>query len=130
MTKARFDLCVTKKDAEGAYRIIKEDVARHPDNAMLHNEYAWRILTTTGLEPRNTALAEKLAIQAREIDKGENPLILDTLALAQFDLGKKEEAIKTQEIAVAGVEKNPDLKRNFSARLESYKAGKRPTNLD
>jgi tetratricopeptide (TPR) repeat protein len=130
VTKARFDLCVTRKDAEGAYRVLKEDLARHPENAMLHNEYAWRILTTAGLEPRDSALAGKLAMKAREIDKGDNPLILDTLALALFDLGKKDEAIKMAEIAVAGVEKNPDLKRNFSARLESYKAGKRPTNLE
>ena len=56
-----------------------------------------------------------------EIEK--DPSFLDTYANILFKLGKKDEAIKTEEVAIAlAKEQNVDFK-SFQKTLENFKAG-------
>lgn len=94
------------------------------DDPQMLNQIAWAIATELK-EPAKEVLevAAKAAGKAAEKSKDE-PAVLDTVARIQFMQGKKEEAIKTQESAIA---KAPDdLKAGMKKALESYKAGKLP----
>ncbi len=53
-------------------------------------------------------------------------MVLDTLAYAQFLSGRKEEAIATQEKAVARRRKSPRLLQSCQRRLDDYRAGRTP----
>lgn len=52
------------------------------------------------IDPRATAMALRLSARANALTGGENPLILDTLALALFHNGRVDDAIRTQQAAI------------------------------
>jgi hypothetical protein len=70
-------------------------------------------------------LAEAQAERAVELTKGVNSGLLDTLARVQFRLGKKTEAVMTEEKAVK-VEQDPSYLKDFQKALASYREGKLP----
>jgi len=90
------------------------------------NEIAWMIA-----DPRNNAattaarkdMAFGAATKAVDLTKGEDPIILHTLARVQFLKGDTEGAIKNQEKAV-GLITGP-RKAMFEKALEEYKAAKK-----
>jgi hypothetical protein len=79
-----------------------------------------------GLDQRGLNLAEKIASQANSSSQGKSSAVLDTLARIQFLLGKKDEAIATQQKALdaaADEREKPYLKKV----LDDYKQGKLPS---
>jgi thiol-disulfide isomerase/thioredoxin len=121
-----FQILVGKKDDAAAQRLAGEVSDRHPKDALLQNDLAWRILTDPDITRRDIALAEKIAVRANEAAQGKDAAILDTLARALFVAGKKEAAIAAQEKAIALAEDESDFKKTFQANLESFRAGKLP----
>ena len=120
----RFSILLGRKNYAEAYKLAESLSDAHPDNAMLQNSLAWTIATQPGLEKRDLALAEKIAVRANEATQGKEPAILDTLARVQFMNGKQTEAIATEQKALdhcAG-----RTKRIFKKFLASYQQGKLP----
>ncbi|MGH7942106.1 MAG: hypothetical protein ACREFR_13650 [Limisphaerales bacterium] len=72
-------------------------------------------------------VAETMAERATQLTKGkqEEPDTLDTLARVQFVLGKKQEAVATEERAV-NIVSNPEEKGRLENTLANYKAGVLP----
>ena len=66
-----------------------------------------------------------MAERAVQLTKGQNAGNLDTLARAQFMLGKKEEACTTEQEAV-NITADPREKDLFGKTLASYQAGTLP----
>jgi tetratricopeptide (TPR) repeat protein len=89
------------------------------------NQIAWTIATEVK-EPTKEVLeaAFKAASKAVEVTKGDEAATLDTLARILFMQGQKDEAIKTQQKAIAKAD--DDMKEDLEETLKSYKAGKLP----
>ena len=122
---ARFGIFVAKKDFAGAYKYALQVSDSHLDNAMIQNEFAWRILVDPSLEERDLKVAETIAQRAEKASKGKDAGILDTLARAEFMLGKKKEAIELSTKALSLAE--GEAKESYTKTLESYKADKLPS---
>jgi hypothetical protein len=91
----------------------------------LADKVAWTILTDESIKHREVPLALEIAKQALADSESKSASILDTYSRALFDSGKKEEAVKFQEkaVAVADEEERP----NYERTLKAYKEGKLPT---
>jgi len=59
------------------------------DNAMMLNALAWKILTDVPENDRDLELARQAAAKAVKLTEEKNPSVLDTYALALYELGKK-----------------------------------------
>ena len=96
------------------------------DNDQLLNAIAWNILTDENIVYRDKALALKAAELANKKSGGEHAGVLDTYALALYENGKRDEAIKTQEKALKIAKQSEEWKSNiaeFEERLERFKKG-------
>ena len=124
MGMTRFNILLERKDYKGAYQLASRLADAQKDNAMFQNQLAWDIATRKGLEERDLALAEKLALRANDVTKGKDSAILDTVARVYFLQGDKKKAIEFQQKAVDLADE--DRKKEFSATLASYKDGKVP----
>jgi thiol-disulfide isomerase/thioredoxin len=120
----RFSILLGRKNYADAYKLAESLSDAQPDNSMLQNGLAWTIATQPGLEKRDLALAEKMAVRANEATQGKAPAVLDTLARVQFMNGKKTEAIATEQKAL---DIAPDEQKAFFKKfLTSYQEGKLP----
>ncbi|MBI5383740.1 MAG: redoxin family protein [Verrucomicrobia bacterium] len=124
----RFNMLIAKKDYKAAYGIAREVSEASLDNALLQNQLAWQILTDKKIEERDLALAETIARRGVAASKEKDSAILDTLARALFDQGKKDEAIKTQQKAVDV--SDGEAKEKLQSTLDSYKKGKLPSGQE
>ncbi|MDB6032042.1 MAG: Redoxin domain protein [Verrucomicrobiales bacterium] len=122
----RFAMLLDRKDYKGAYKLASQIAASQKENTMLLNQIAWTIATKEGLAERDLPLAEKIARQADETTKGKDPQVMDTLARILFLKGDKEQAIALQQKAVDA--SDPGIKRQLQKTLDSYKAGKAPSD--
>lgn len=122
----RFRMNLMKQDAAGTETSAKKLAEMQPDNAMFHNQVAWMIVTQKEPSKGLTEIAGKEAEKANEIAKGKDADILDTLARVQFIRGDKEAAVATQQKAVDAAE-DSKAKAHYRKTLDSYKAGKAPT---
>jgi predicted Zn-dependent protease len=121
---ARLQILLSRKNYTDAYKLAESLSDTHPDNAIMQNSLAWTIATQPGLEKRDLALAEKMAVRANEATKGKEPAILDTLARIQFMNGKTNEAVATEQKAL---DIAPDEQKGFLKKfLTSYQEGKLP----
>jgi hypothetical protein len=93
------------------------------DNAMMLNAFAWKILTDVSEENRDLDLARQAAAKAVELTEEKNPAILDTYALALYELGKKyvgqAVAYQKQAVALTGDEQG---REGLKKALERYEA--------
>jgi len=89
-----FSLARTNRDAEAAV-VLKEAIARHPDNDELAHNLARILATSTDASVRNGALALRLALAVRERTGGRDPRVLDTLAAAYAGDGQLDAARRT-----------------------------------
>ncbi len=121
----RAQILLGRKDYDGAYKLAESLSDAHPDKASLQNELAWDIASNEGADQRGLNLAEKMAERANQSAQGKNTAILDTLARVQFRLGKKQEAIATEEKAVNAAT-NEAEKNYLKKALASYQDGKLP----
>lgn len=94
-------------------------------NAPSENALAWTIVSGGPVNDRCLRLAERAAERAAELTGGQDPENLDTLARAQFMLGKKREAIATEQKAVS-IASDPHEKDLFAKTAASYQAGALP----
>ncbi|HEX7861919.1 MAG TPA: redoxin domain-containing protein [Verrucomicrobiae bacterium] len=94
-------------------------------NPEISNNIAWAILTEKSLKERDVEFALKVAKQAVEDSAWKAPHIIDTYARALFDSGKKEEAIRTEEKALAAAPESE--KAQYEKTLKAYKEGKLPS---
>lgn len=123
----RFNIALQKKDGalvtKFAGRLL-ESVRPPP----MLNLIAWKMLVDPGIEPRDPALAAKIATKAIAGLKEEDPnlyAVLDTLARARFMNGEKEAAIESQTKAIE-LCKNEKLKPAYQKTLDAYKKGELP----
>lgn len=120
----RFAVAIGKKDYPAAYKIAQQVSDANKDDAAKQNALAWDIVADPSIEQRDLNLAETLATRANDAAKGQEPVILNTLARVQFMRGKKDDAIATQTKAVALADDN--MKEQLQSMLDSYKKGELP----
>ena len=94
------------------------------NNPMALNALAWNILSQPDVDDakRDMKTALKAATKANNESGGENPMILDTYALALSKTGKLAEAVAAQEKAVALADGNKQMQADMKIRLEKFKA--------
>ena len=85
--------------------------------------------THEGLEKRGLLVAEKIAESANTGAQGKSSAILDTLARIQFLLGKKPEAIASEQKAVNAAADDGE-KHALEKILADYQQGKLPKAND
>lgn len=109
-----------------AQTIGRRVVEESPDAGML-NSLAWTILTRVPQESRDLELAHKAAVKAVEMTEEKDPSVLDTCALALYELGKKyvsqavvmqKKALKLTDDEKAQEHLNKALQRYESATVE------------
>lgn len=99
-TVRRF-LAASRGGEASAIAIAREALAGDlRDNPAALNAFAWEMLDNTRFEGKDPKLALVWASRAAAITNNADGMILDTLALAQFENGNIAEAVKTQEEAV------------------------------
>jgi tetratricopeptide (TPR) repeat protein len=125
LAMARFNLLLTFDEARAYAYARKLPAGAGKGNAMLLNSIAWTIVDSKKLKAPDYALALTLSEQADALTKNADWQILDTLAVAQFKSGKKDEAIATEtkaiEIAKADKSVPPDALKELTDRLEQFK---------
>ena len=112
-----------EKAAELAKKILK-DSAELP---MVLNDVAWYVLTDETIKIRDLKFALQAAKLANEKTENKEPAMLDTYALALFENGKIDEAIKMQTKVIELVKEDATLEPylgEFNQRLEKFKAAK------
>jgi thiol-disulfide isomerase/thioredoxin len=121
----RLQILLGRKDYDAACKLAESLSDGHKDNAGFQNGIAWTMATHEGLEKRGLLVAEKIAESANTAAQGKSSAILDTLARVQFLLGKKPEAIATEQKAVNAAADDGE-KRFLKKTLEDYQQGKLP----
>ncbi|MCY3019615.1 MAG: hypothetical protein NTW87_11375, partial [Planctomycetota bacterium] len=113
-------------DWTGTVQLRRLCAEANPDSADALNNYAWELLTSPDEKLRDAKAALPLAQKAVELTKHENWNILDTLALALFRNGRREEAIQTEKEAIAQMPANtqPNTRQKCEKRLEEFIGGK------
>lgn len=94
------------------------------NNPRALNALAWQILSMPGVDDarRDTEIALKAAAKANTTTNGEDPMILDTYALALFKTGKIAEAVAAQQKAVDLAAGNERMQDGMRTRLEEFKS--------
>ena len=99
---------------------------RAPDFTEAVHNLAWVLATTADDAVRNGQRAEEVLKRSLDLPGGREPLMLRTLAAAQFEVGQKESAIQTAQnallLATAGG--GAGLAEALKTDLESYRQGK------
>jgi thiol-disulfide isomerase/thioredoxin len=116
-------LGVKMKEEDKAYAFAKE-MLKGPtkDNANLLNAFAWTVISEEdGFTKKDLDFALSCATDADKLTKGENPMILDTLARTHFLKGDAKKAVEVQTKAV-GLVKDKKQKAAFEKTLDEYKA--------
>ena len=90
-----------ERDVDTAVDIMRRVVAQHPDDALIHNDFAWA-LATKKLYP---ALALEMATRAHALAP-EDANVMDTLAEAHYAAGAYEEALAWERKALAADPQN------------------------
>jgi len=105
--------------------VIKLD----PENAHSLNNLAWLLLTASRKEFRDPPRALKLAKRAVRVSRGDEAHIVDTLAVAYFQNGRRDLALRTFEEAPVA-ERDPEVRKLFRSRQEKFMREEPPGNWD
>ena len=102
---------------------IGQDILDTSNHAQMLNAVAWRILTDVAEADRDLELAHKAAAKAVKLTEEKDASILDTYALALYELGKKyvSQAVTTQRKAVE-MTSDVQAKEGLSKALERYES--------
>jgi len=98
-------------DLPDAMAHLREASRLRPENAMFANTAAWLLATCAESSLRNGAEAVSLARRAMEHSSGQDPLFLDTLAVASAEAGLYSQAVQTarQALELASRQSNGPL---------------------
>lgn len=125
----RFNLLLEADEkAANAYG-VKLSEGIYKDDAIMLNQIAWTMVDDeTPIKVRDYDGAVKIAERANELSKGENAMILDTMALGYFKQKKVDLAITTQEKAISKIEKTEgmtdEIRKDIKSRLDQFKKAK------
>ena len=116
-------------DVEAGLALGETLFEANKDNPFALNNYFWNVITPklkTDPDPRVARLALRAARRAVELDKGENPNHLDTLAEAQFRTGDAAGALATEErarklVAAEAKDASDAYLKQFDDRIERYR---------
>ena len=89
-----------KRNVSEAIYYYRQAVRLNPQAPALSNDLAWLLATADDKTLRNPEEAIALAKRACEITNRQNPVFLDTLAMAYASAGRYEEAVSTEEKAL------------------------------
>ena len=122
---ARLNIAIEKGESAGIVSLAEKMMGGPAgSSAPAMNQLAWNLATKVkDASPEVLAIAAQAAEKGLEKDPAKEAL-LDTLARIQFLQGKKDEAVKTQEKAVANAE--GEKKEGLQKTLDSYKQGVLP----
>ncbi|HEX3798193.1 MAG TPA: tetratricopeptide repeat protein [Verrucomicrobiae bacterium] len=111
----------------------REAIAQYASALLIKQDFAdaldglsWILATASNADFRNGEQAVKMAQRACELTKHKNPGKLKTLAAAQGETGKFDEAVKSARAAMdlARAANNPELVSECQKMLEQFQAGK------
>lgn len=125
LVTVQLQVLLGQKKADAAYQLAKTVGQRRAKDFFWQNELAWAIAASDRPDKRCLALAKTMAERSVQLSQGTNSAPLDTLARVQFMIGKKPEAIATEEKAL-NMEQNPQEKAALKKTLASYREGKLP----
>ncbi|MFT3789408.1 MAG: redoxin domain-containing protein [Tepidisphaeraceae bacterium] len=109
-----------KKDMAAANAFARTYAEQNPTKGEAINGLAFEIVSNSEYKTRDLELAEKLALQANTILKGENPQVLDTVAAVYAVRGDLDKAIAWQTKAVE--KSDAASKPGLQKTLDGYKA--------
>ena len=95
-----------------------------PDFVAAQNDLAWTLATAPQPAQRDGAEALRLAQNACEASNHKDPTYLDTLAAANAEAGRFDEAARWAQAALALAGNDPGLKKDVAERLAAYEQGK------
>ena len=97
----------------------------YKNNPAAYNSIAWTIVEEEGWSQEAVLFARDLAEKACELSDWESPMILDTLAWAQFRAGDAEAAVKTEQKAIDMLsdEEAAQYKADFEKAIATFKKG-------
>jgi thiol-disulfide isomerase/thioredoxin len=116
-------LLAVEARSEDAGAIGRQFAADCADPQML-NSFAWTILTDLPETSRDLELARQAAAKAVELTEEKNPSILDTYALALYELARQyvAQAVAYQKKAVTLAEKNEPMRAELQKPLQRYES--------
>lgn len=116
------DTAIQGRDFASAERYLREGLKHAPDFAGLANGLAWILATSPNDSQRNGEEALRLAQKACRLTRNEEHGYVDTLAAAYAELGRFDEAVKTQQEAIKLAQAAGDQESVavYEERLQSY----------
>ncbi len=126
MMQQYFELVSSADKGTEAAALGAKILAKGGGNPNLLNTLSWQILTDERILTRDLDLALQAAKKANDLTGGKDANTLDTLGLALFKTGNKEEAISVQKKAVDLAKEAGDERalEEFTKRLKEFEAGK------
>jgi arylsulfatase A-like enzyme/Flp pilus assembly protein TadD len=118
------DKLLEMRQVKCGYDYYAEALRLRPDSVNILNSLAWIQAACNIEEIRNPPGAVELAQKACELDKYENPKVLDTLAVAYAASGAFDKAVTSAQKAVelAKSDDKEGLAKRIQGRLKLYKA--------
>jgi thiol-disulfide isomerase/thioredoxin len=120
LNQMKAGLLMNEGDREGLRAHLNAMLDAYRDAPLELNELAWMIAAPSPipLEFRDPEVAWKAANRAAELTDRRDAAVLDTLAMVQYSIGRIDDAIRTQEEALALAE--DDEKAEVRRRLDFY----------
>jgi len=111
----------TARALNGSYHAarvdLEEAIALDKNNVLAHNNYAWLLATCPDSSVRDGQRAVQHARGASESLKHGSPIVLDTLAAAEAEIGDFRSAVKDEKRALSLAEGDRSL---YNQHLQSY----------
>jgi len=113
---------VDRGQTKEAIAHYQEALRLKPDLVSALTNLAWILATAPDPSLRRPLDAVRLASEAVRLTGGRNAVILDTLAASYFEAGRREDAIRTEQIAIDRAVGDQDAATadRLRARLRSY----------
>ncbi len=115
-------MSVRRRAKAQSIRNYKRDAERQDASAEARNNYAWMLLTVKPVDLDDAKAALAIALRANEMTDHENPMYLDTLAMAYHLTGDHAKAVETQQKAIALLTPYQPRRDEYEAHLAKFEA--------